>query len=77
LDQFYYTLLFGCFREFYLTDSVFRNQSHLQTLVHSLYDLNAIDFNLPHKGYDLDRSFPSFSRYVIFMVLIIVTFCLF
>ncbi|XP_066924085.1 FYVE and coiled-coil domain-containing protein 1-like [Clytia hemisphaerica] len=49
-------------KEYYLTDSIFRNNSHLQTLVHSLYDLNAIDFNLPHKGYDLDRSFPSFAR---------------
>ncbi|XP_057293160.1 FYVE and coiled-coil domain-containing protein 1-like isoform X1 [Hydractinia symbiolongicarpus] len=49
-------------REYYVTDSVFRNDQLLRTLMHSLYDLNAVDFQLPHKGYDLDRSFPSFAR---------------
>jgi len=49
-------------KEYYVVDSIFRHDQHFQTLIHLLYDLNAMDFFLPYKGYDLDRSWPAFMR---------------
>ncbi|XP_065666695.1 FYVE and coiled-coil domain-containing protein 1 isoform X4 [Hydra vulgaris] len=49
-------------KDYFEAGSIFQNKTLFGSLINSLYDLNSIPFNLPYKGYDLDRSWPSFSR---------------
>ena len=47
-------------REWYHSTSVLLSPAHSQRLISALYDLSAVDFDLPAEGVDLDETWPSF-----------------